>query len=209
MSQSSEWVSLGEAAEIIGVHPATIRNWAERGDLPFRRTPGGHRRFRRSDLQQWLASRRMTHPTEAQVVVQSALGRTRLEVADRQKLTNLPWYSKLDDAARNTMRQQGLRLMDTLINHLAHPETEMELQIARDIGMVYGKLLKGQKLPLTQALQGYFYFVDILLEAVIQLSETGSSRGTFNWGDTLKQVHTFTRETLVGMVEVYEQEATD
>lgn len=209
MRQSSEWVSLGEAAEIIGVHPATIRNWAERGDLPFRRTPGGHRRFRRADLQQWLASRRMTHPAEAQVVVHSALGRTRLEVADRQKLIGLSWYSKLDDEARNTMRHQGLRLMDTLIDHLAHPDTEMELQIAREIGTVYGKLLKEQALPLPQALQGYFYFVDILLEAVIQLSETGSPRGTFNWGDTLKQVHAFTRETLVGMVEVYEKKDTD
>lgn len=209
MSQSSEWVSLGEAAEIIGVHPATIRNWAERGELPFRRTPGGHRRFRRADLQQWLESHRLTHPTEAQVVVQNALGRTRLEVADRQKLTNLPWFSKLDENARTVMRQQGLRLMDTLIDHLAHPDTEMELQVARDIGTIYGKLLKGQKLPLPQALQGYFYFVDILLEAVIQLSETGSSRSTFNWGDTLKQVHAFTRETLVGMVEVYEQDNED
>ena len=54
MNEPSEWVSLGEAAQIIGVHPATIRNWAEQGELPFRRTPGGHRRFRRADLQQSL-----------------------------------------------------------------------------------------------------------------------------------------------------------
>ncbi len=103
MSDISEWVSLGEAAEIIGVHPATIRNWAERGELPFRRTPGGHRRFRRSDLQSWLNSNRITQPTEAQMVVQSALGRARLEIGDRGKITDLDWYTKLNGEARDIM----------------------------------------------------------------------------------------------------------
>ena len=40
-----EWVSLRQAAELLGVHPATVRSWADKGELPSRRTPGGHRRF--------------------------------------------------------------------------------------------------------------------------------------------------------------------
>lgn len=207
MSQSSEWVSLGEAAAIIGVHPATIRNWAERGELPCQRTPGGHRRFRRADLQQWLEAHRLVHPTEAQLVVQSALGRTRLEIANRDKLRALEWHSRLDEHAREIMRQQGLRLMDALIAHLAHPGSTAELQVAREIGLVYGNLLRRQKLTLTQALQGYRYFVEILLEAVIQLSESSAGRPSApSWGDMLRQVFAFTSETLSGMIAVYEQE---
>ena len=203
---NSEWVSLGEAAEIIGVHPATIRNWAERGELPCRRTPGGHRRFRRSDLEQWLETHRATRPTEAQVVVQNALGRTRLEIGNREKLTQLGWYAHLDEEAREVMRRQGLQMMDALITYLAHPEDAGSLHTALEIGTAYGTLLKGQGLAFSQALQGYFYFVDILLDAVIQLAETGSGRSAANWGDTLRRVHAFTRETLVGMVKVYERE---
>ena len=206
MANTSEWVSLGEAAEIIGVHPATIRNWAERGELPCRRTPGGHRRFRRSDLEQWLETHRAARPTEAQVVVQNALGRTRLEVANREKLTGLSWYMHLDEDARDTMRQQGLHMMDALIKYLAHPENPEGLRAAREIGTAYGTLLRGQGLAFPQALQGYFYFVDILLDAVIQLAETGGGRAAANWGDTLRRVHAFTRETLMGMVEVYESD---
>src|SRR5690606_31057167 len=116
MEQTSEWVSLGEAARLIGVHPATIRNWAEKGELPFRRTAGGHRRFHRTDLKRWLASHRLVQPTEAQLVVQSALGRTRLAIADRQPLDSLGWYNRLSAEARDTMRRLGLELMDILIN---------------------------------------------------------------------------------------------
>ncbi len=205
MSQSSEWVSLGEAAEIIGVHPATIRNWAERGELPFRRTPGGHRRFRRADLKQWLASHRVTRPSEAQVVVQSALGRARLEIGDKRGLSQQDWYERLSSDARETMRQQGLRLMDSLIRYLTNPELDSELDSSHQIGELYGRLLKHEGLSLTQALHGYFYFADFLLDAVIQLSETSTARPTLDWGAVLRQVHQFTRETLLAMITVYEE----
>ncbi len=203
MAQSSEWVSLGEAAQIIGVHPATIRNWAEQGELPFRRTPGGHRRFRRADLEQWLASHRVMQPTEAQVVVQSALGRARLEIGDRQKLAHLAWYERLNQEGRDAMRAQGLRLMDLLIAYLADPLDERGLANARAVGHTYGQLLKGQGLELSQAIEGYHYFVDFFQEAVFQLAETGG-RPSGNWRDVLHQVNLFTRQILLGMIAVYE-----
>lgn len=34
---------IGQAAELLGVSPDTIRRWADEGRLPTRRTPGGHR----------------------------------------------------------------------------------------------------------------------------------------------------------------------
>lgn len=203
MGQASEWVSLGEAAQIIGVHPATIRNWAERGELPFRRTPGGHRRFRRADLKQWLAAHRLIQPTEAQVVVQSALGRTRLEIGDKQKLAGVEWYVHLSPESRELMRQQGLFLMDTLIQYLGRSLTESELQTAREIGETYGKILKRDNLPLPTALDAYYYFSDFLLEAVIQMAETGLPRPATDWGDMLRRVTHFTRHVLTGMVISY------
>ena len=205
MSPSSEWVSLGEAARIVGVHPATIRNWAERGELPFRRTPGGHRRFRRSDLKQWIA----THPTqvyphEAQLVVQSALGRLRLEVADRRKLAAEDWYRKMTDEGRDKMRQHGLRLMDGLIRHLSSPCESGGIALAKDIGITYGRLLRGEGLSLSEALHGYLYFSDFLLEAMLEMAETNAGRAAINWNDMLRELHRFTRQILVSMIEVYD-----
>ncbi|MGW6498580.1 helix-turn-helix domain-containing protein [Nonomuraea angiospora] len=39
-----------EAADYCQVHPLTITRWARCGLLPSVRTPGGHRRYRESDL---------------------------------------------------------------------------------------------------------------------------------------------------------------
>lgn len=39
-----------EAAQVLGVHPATITRWAATGALPSFRTPSGERRYRRCDV---------------------------------------------------------------------------------------------------------------------------------------------------------------
>lgn len=44
-----------EAAEVLQVSVNTLRKWGDAGALPSVRTPGGHRRFRRSDVEALLA----------------------------------------------------------------------------------------------------------------------------------------------------------
>lgn len=53
--QKSEF-STGEVAELIGVHPNTVRNYAERGAIDCRRLPAGHRRFPRREVVRFLES---------------------------------------------------------------------------------------------------------------------------------------------------------
>jgi excisionase family DNA binding protein len=47
------WHTPGECAAILGVSPKTVRRAVERGDLPAVRTPGGHCRVRREDLERY------------------------------------------------------------------------------------------------------------------------------------------------------------
>lgn len=47
-------LAASDAAALLGVKPATIREYADAGVLPCRRLPGGHRRFRRSDVERLL-----------------------------------------------------------------------------------------------------------------------------------------------------------
>jgi len=50
----SEWLTLGQAARFLGVAQSTIRKWSDQGRVPAFYTPGGHRRYRRSDLESFL-----------------------------------------------------------------------------------------------------------------------------------------------------------
>jgi excisionase family DNA binding protein len=49
-----DWVTLGQAAKYLGVAQSTIRKWSDQGRVPAFYTPGGHRRYRRPDLDNFL-----------------------------------------------------------------------------------------------------------------------------------------------------------
>jgi excisionase family DNA binding protein len=49
-----DWLTLGQAAKYLGVAQSTIRKWSDQGRVPAFYTPGGHRRYRRSDLDNFL-----------------------------------------------------------------------------------------------------------------------------------------------------------
>jgi excisionase family DNA binding protein len=49
-----DWLTLGQAAKYLGVAQSTIRKWSDQGRLPAFYTPGGHRRYRRADLDTFL-----------------------------------------------------------------------------------------------------------------------------------------------------------
>jgi excisionase family DNA binding protein len=50
----SEWLTLGQAARVLGVAQSTIRKWSDQGRVPAFYTPGGHRRYRRADLETFV-----------------------------------------------------------------------------------------------------------------------------------------------------------
>ena len=63
MTKLSEYLHTAEAAEYLGVHHNTIRNWAARRELPMHRNPAdGYRLFKKST---WTGSLRSS-PSQKQ-----------------------------------------------------------------------------------------------------------------------------------------------
>ncbi|MFQ3534422.1 MAG: helix-turn-helix domain-containing protein [Aggregatilineales bacterium] len=198
--ETTTWVSLKEAAKILGVHPATVRNWADQGHLPSQRTPGGHRRFRTVDLENWLSTQQSTAALTAEVLVQSALGRVRLEVSERH-FAEAGWYRHLDDQTRQVLGVQGRRLMEVMQHYLSSP-SEQALIEARELGLKYGQIIRSQNLKLSEAVEGFFAFNDLILEAVLRTLEVG--RHTTERTDAVRKVYALTREIIFALVDAYE-----
>jgi excisionase family DNA binding protein len=65
-----DWLTLGQAAKFMGVAQSTIRKWSDQRRLPAFYTPGGHRRYRRGDLDAFLErSGAGTRSTEGPLVL--------------------------------------------------------------------------------------------------------------------------------------------
>lgn len=209
MTDQSEWISLSEAAKLLGVHPTTIRNWADHGSLPFRRTPGKHRRFQRSVLERWAEehnlqpARSAASGHQAEVLVEYALGHTRFNIEDGD-IQQRSWYNQLSADAVIQMRRYGRRTLEVILQHLKEQTPEgHEFDEAHILGREYAILLKDAGLNLGQAIQGFVYFDDFLVEAAVQMMSPSMSASPSDWSDLLRQINAFTNEMLVALTHHY------
>ncbi|MFQ3566259.1 MAG: helix-turn-helix domain-containing protein [Aggregatilineales bacterium] len=203
----SEWVSLRQAAEMLGVHPATVRNWADRGDLHARRTPGGHRRFRKSELLQYAEAQGELQPLEVQVIIQNALGQTRLQVVGGgSALAAEPWYTAMSETTRDALREQGRRVLEALRQYLAYGAPDEKLSAAITLGKAYAERLAEDGLTLPQAVRGFLYFSDFVINSILTWSEVTPPRSAPEWASLLRQVNTFINAMLLSIIEYYEEE---
>jgi excisionase family DNA binding protein len=204
LQTEDEWLSLSEAAEMLGMHPATVRLWADRNDLPSRRTNGGHRRFRRSDIEARLRqdAERKPRPT-AQLLVQSVLGRVRFAFTDGT-LKTLSWYENFDDSALEAYRSLGRRVLELLLRALNDGTSADDLRAeAVLLGAEYGSVTRDSHVPVADAVRAFLYFRSLVDESVIQLAEVQGVRDhpDIPWAESLYQIQTLTNEILPTLIE--------
>lgn len=55
MDKITEYLTIKEAAEFLGISPSTLRNWEKQGKLSTHRNPvNSYRLYRKRDLEQFL-----------------------------------------------------------------------------------------------------------------------------------------------------------
>ncbi len=164
-------LSLREASAQLGVHPSTLRRWADAGDIPVTITPGGHRRFARADLERFSADRQRLRvlPGSERTWAQQALVRTRSALVKGEPA----WHMQITDEVRNQQRGLGQRLMGIVLRYVASPEEDFAaLHEAEQVGAEYATSARDLGMPLTAALEATLFFRDALVEAAMDLPNT-------------------------------------
>ncbi len=165
---SSELLSLTEAASLLGVHPATLRRWADQGDILVMVTPGGHRRFPRSEIDRLRGASANMEDEEkfAQHIVDQALAHTRAQLA---KQRDVQWVLGFDASEREAKRESGRRLMQLLRQILAADESKQELLLneVRTIGGSYAEDALRNNMSLRDFLHAITFFRDQILESTL------------------------------------------
>ena len=206
IAESSErrWFPLGIASRMLEVNQATLRVWADRGLIRVYRTPGGHRRFARDDLQALLDS-----PTDAHHGRQErdfgelALRRIRRRLHGRT-VGSERWYERFDEEGRSRMRLFGRRLLTLATDFLNRRGRRHELlEEARFLGEEYGAEMARRSLSLEDAMRAFAFFRNSLMDGIRETPGSGlsSSQAHHIW----QQVNMITDEVLQGIARAYQR----
>lgn len=197
-----EWLSLSKVAEILGVHPSTVRNWSDQGVLPTHRTTGGHRRYLRSEVDLWMQAQRSDDPNDARLVAQNALRNIRFQITEG-RLKAEPWYHKLDDEAREQYRRSGRNLIQGLIAYLSSDEAAGSVE-ADALGYEYASRGYRCGLNSVEAVHAFLFFRNMLMESMLDVFEAAAVQSPYVWGDMFRKVTQFTDRILVRLLQTYE-----
>jgi excisionase family DNA binding protein len=199
---TTNWLSLGEAAKILGVHPGTVRNWSNQGILPVHRTKGGHRRYRRSEVELWMESQRSQSSSGVDLVIQSALRNTRFQISEG-RLESEAWYQKLDESARQQYRESGRAMLQGLISYISADEANAAAE-ADAVGYEYASRGRRHGLDHIEATHAFLFFRNMLMEAMLSVYESAAVRSPTAWSDMFRRINAFTDQILVTILKNYE-----
>ena len=198
----NDWLTLSDVAELLGIHPSTVRLWSDKGALPVHRTQGGHRRYLRSEVELWRQSQRANGSSEAHLVVQNALKNTRFQVSEG-RLREEAWYIKLDDDAREQYRKSGRTLLEGLFNFLAsHGQTAVAE--GQSLGYEYASRGRRYGLSTSEAVHAFLFFRNVLMDSMLAVYEAAAVQSPTAWSDMFRKINAFTDQILVTLLETYE-----
>jgi excisionase family DNA binding protein len=195
----TDWVSIGRACQILGVKPATLRQWTAEGRVQVYRTPGGHRRFSSAELIALSAPR----AAKAEEPVVQLLDRLRTRYRD---LAGSPaaregWLADLTPAIRSRFHLLGDGVLESLGSYLApasHRARPRALAAARQLGQGYAALAQELSISLGQAIEAYLMFrrplLDVLARAISHEPQTRSQLARI-----MRDAERFMDEVLVGI----------
>ena len=199
---NDEWLSLAGAADMLGVHPSTVRLWSDKGILPVHKTQGGHRRYKRGEILLWAESNSKSkeEAVEPEGMMQEIVKNVRMQISEG-RLQEESWYQKLDEDARTQYRMSARSLFQGLMTYVATNGREAESE-AYAIGYEYASRARRYNLSYVDAAKAFLFFRDTLVESVIKVySEANipAKRAT----EMYTRMHTFTDHILISLLETY------
>ncbi len=197
-------ISIGEASQMLGVSEAALRQWTDEGKIKAFITPGGHRRYSKTELRKFIGGHPRMLGVKDLILELEDTTHTLREVA-RASLKNKPWYDKLNAESRERLAGLGRRLLNLIIKYISEPSRRAEtIGLIHEAGHDFGETLSRLSLPLTDSVEAFILHRDPIMNAATHLMR---KREAFT-GRVVEAIPIVARvmdEALVALVAAHQQ----
>ena len=166
ITEKYQWLSHRVASRLLDVSNTTLRQWADNGYLRVYRTPGGHRRFLRDDVDSFAnAPEQAQEQSRGDAIEDSALRRIRRSLG-RNDVLQQPWYQSVEEEGKVRMRLFGRRLLSLILQEPGPRRRRQELlQEAHLLGREYGTEMSERGVTLKDTIEAFVFFRTMVLDS--------------------------------------------
>jgi excisionase family DNA binding protein len=170
---NEDLLSIGDASQMLGVSEAALRTWTDEGKIKAFVTPGGHRRYLKSDLKKFIGTNQkrlgvksLTEKIEGTAAVHREMG--------AHILSSSRWGERLDGATQHRFAALGRQLLTLLTQCITRPSRpEDTIAAARDIGRNYGEITRDLNMPLVASVSAFIQHRQPMLTATFEMMKRG------------------------------------
>ena len=159
-------LTLKKASELIGANPSALRYWANKGLAPFVLTPGGHRRFKFSEIKHLINLNSVLSADFLQEIEDKSLVKVKQLMEDGHMYEE-QWIQNMSIEVRERFQLLGRRLMGMFVRWaLGVGSSETVEQEARIVGRQQGNEMNVHGVSLTETLTVFAFFRNAVRETV-------------------------------------------
>ena len=200
---SEPWLSIREASRLLGVSSSTLRRWSDRKLVAVLVTPGGHRRYSRSAIEE-LRQRLGSLPSPASAVSRS-FSPLDWRMPSEQILAQRWHASFASSEIAQEMRTAGQRLLGLLIQYITRRNDDSRfLQEAKEVGAMYGVSAIRAGAGLSASIEAFQFFRKSFSRLALQVPRVAHSSDADEIVRLTHRVDEFMDAVLGGMAAGYE-----
>ncbi len=167
------WLGVHDASTMLGVSSATLRRWSAAGKIEAFTTPGGHRRYARSMIQQLL------HRSAGGEASVSELGESPVRMAGivqghvATACSGISWLGAADEETRRLLALSGFVMVDGLLGYIdaASPRDEdAAIRPAEEAAALHGRIAARHRGDLCETVAAFHRFRDLLIDDISELA---------------------------------------
>jgi excisionase family DNA binding protein len=171
---SENWLELSEAAQILDLHPSTVRRWADAGKIKHRRTPGGRRQFDRSTIENIRKEMQEFNPQSPTEQIESKTRDFARQHVSELSSWQQGWLTRLNEEQLMIFRYSGQRLLGLVMQYISrNDDAETFLEEAKRIARDYSSIFYNIGLSISQSAEAFLFFRRSILELVQATSGLG------------------------------------
>ena len=168
-SDPQESLGIGEASRLLGVSEVTLRHWTDESQIQAFVTPGGHRRYLRRQLDEFVQRQQRVHGIKDLIAKIEDTPAVHRQLAQTY-LSTTSWFSKIDRETQKRIAVYGRRILELVVRYIASPrERENIAAEVREVGHQFGTTLASLGLSLTDCIEAFILHRTPVVNAATEL----------------------------------------